>query len=419
MVLRALVADYPRPPPAIERGEELHVPDVLEKPDTGVTIAVPPTYADLYRVAPLAFYLGADVVPGEEAELRLDLGYTEPLRRPGRTLEESVDRLLARCLLLDSLVRVGGYYSFPRYEYDEVAPHLPFYPPELYERSVGEQLVEYLEVPFDVLEPHVPKWTTTAVLRPRLEDAAVVPPLLDSLSRVHVATGADASAEPGRTLDTAVTAYAGRTPPVGETRLVPAAFENLRGREQSVPAECRFDFFGVGQAAVDAYDRVCNAVDTGHEDGVPTRRRRTRPTREVLRRALGASEFLHFGGDVTDEGFVCADGVLPWADLGSVETTVVSIAGGAGGDGVDAAVSLVESGAAAAVVFDGAVPDETVGRLPATSGRRSRWRGRRNSRRTTRHTASSATRLGPSPVGAAGRPPRCSTSPPSGRTGTD
>ncbi|MFC7165306.1 hypothetical protein [Halospeciosus flavus] len=273
-------------PPAIERGGELHVPDVLEKPDTGVTIALPPTYADVYRVAPLAYYLGADVVTaaGIDPELRLDVGHTEPLRRPGRTLEASVDRLLARCLLLDSLVRIDGYYSFTRYEYDEVAPHLPFYPPELYGESLDAQLMEYLEVPFDVLEPYVPQWPTTAVLRPDPGDVEVVPSLLDPLSRIHVApadesAGASATGPEhdsnldSRLFDPTVTAYAGRTPPVGETRLVPAAFENARHQKRNTPSECHLQCFGVDAAAVDAFERIRDTVVASPQ----TRRRHSRP----------------------------------------------------------------------------------------------------------------------------------------------
>ncbi|KPN29872.1 hypothetical protein SY89_00592 [Halolamina pelagica] len=115
-------------PPAIELGTERDIPDRLSVPDTGVTIGIPPETASIYRVAPLSYYLGADLVAHDRAELRLGSKHVEPLGA-GRDLEASVDELLARCLLLDSLVRIGGYYSIPRLEYDELAPELPFYPP--------------------------------------------------------------------------------------------------------------------------------------------------------------------------------------------------------------------------------------------------------------------------------------------------
>ncbi|MFC6736768.1 hypothetical protein ACFQEQ_11040, partial [Halolamina salina] len=172
-------------PPEIERGDELHVPDGLSRPDTEVTVAVPRDTADVLRVTPLAHYFGADVVPGEHAELRLGSQHVEPLGT-GAELERSVDDLLGHAIVLDSLVRIGGYYSMPRYEYDELGPELPFYPPELYDEPIHRQLLEYLEVPFDTVRPYVPDWPTVGTLRPTATDAEAVPYLLNTLARVHV-----------------------------------------------------------------------------------------------------------------------------------------------------------------------------------------------------------------------------------------
>lgn len=58
-------------PPRIESGAKLDVSSSLTNPDTGITVTVPETHADVYRVAPLAFYLGATVEPGEEPTLHL------------------------------------------------------------------------------------------------------------------------------------------------------------------------------------------------------------------------------------------------------------------------------------------------------------------------------------------------------------
>lgn len=378
-------------PPAIERGDELDVPDVLRKPDTGVTVAVPPTYAAVYRVAPLAYYLGADVVtePDIEPELRLDLGHTEPLGHAGQSLEDAVDQLLARCFLLDTLVRIHGYYSFPRYEYDEVAPHLPFYPPELYDQPLDEQLMEYLEVSFDEIEPYVPQWPTTAVLRPEPVDVSVVPALLDSMSRIHVeavettetttettagttsgttAETTETTAEAASTndrdttaFDPTVTAYAGRNPPAGETRLVPAAFTSACQRERIAPGDCQFRFLGADPAAVDEFERIRDTIVDSPVEGKekPSLTHASLPTRAELRQVLAGDDyFVHFDGRVTDEGFVCADGVLAPADVEHVEVSVVSITGRTD---VDALVPLVEHGAVAGVVFEAASPAEQVG----------------------------------------------------------
>ncbi|MFC7198700.1 hypothetical protein [Halospeciosus flavus] len=337
-------------PPAIERGEELHVPDVLEKPDTGVTIAVPPTYADVYRIAPLAFYLGADVVPGETAELRLDVGHTEPLRRPGRTLEESVDRLLARCLLLDSLVRVGGYYTLPRYEYDEVAPHLPFYPPELYGRSVDEQLMEYLEVPFDVLEPYVPQRPLTVALRPDAADATMLPSLADTLARVRVSESASVrpAFDAADSTDSVALATTDRETPPGVGYLTPEMVSSTVGYTPTAADDLHVAFVAPdAEVSLGTYDTV---VSDGREStsGNLTVTADTRVTTDDLDRLLREGvDFLHFGGDVTDEGFVCADGVLPTDALEDADVTTFALSGPAS---FEAGVDLVENRAVAGVV---------------------------------------------------------------------
>ena len=61
-------------PPTVELGDRLHIPDELSSPETGITIELPATYAAIYAAAPLAYYLGADLVPGEEPLLRTDTG---------------------------------------------------------------------------------------------------------------------------------------------------------------------------------------------------------------------------------------------------------------------------------------------------------------------------------------------------------
>ncbi|QLG28026.1 hypothetical protein HUG10_10875 [Halorarum halophilum] len=230
-------------PPAIERGDRLHVPKSLSKPDTGVSIEVPPTYADVYRVAPLAFYLGADLVAGDEPALHLDNGHVEPLETPRRSVEERLDELLGRCLLLDSLARIGGYYSMPRHEYDELAPELPFYPPNLYDVSLPEQLLEYLEVEADVLAPYRPQWPYLPTLRPDPTDAELLPSLLDSLVPIRVGDvdGAVSVASAGRRdLPPPSPATTAERVPDGAVRLLPDAFETALDRAIPEPSDARF-----------------------------------------------------------------------------------------------------------------------------------------------------------------------------------
>jgi len=211
-------------PPAYESGESLRVPDALSKPDTGVTVEVPERYGDVLRVAPLAHYLGATVEPGERARLVLDNGYTHDLGE-GRRLEAEVEHVLARAVLLDSLVRIGGYFSQPRQEYEEIAPHLPFYPEALYDEPVADALVEYLEVDTDTIARFGLTWPTVGVLPPTTRALPVLSSLLHALVPIHVT---DSETAGNTVLNAEPAAYATESRPEGAAYVTRRSFENAR-----------------------------------------------------------------------------------------------------------------------------------------------------------------------------------------------
>ena len=175
-----------RYPPRIRRGESLDIPSPLTVPDTGVEVVVRPTYADVYRLSTLAYYLGARMTIGEEPAVRLDTGYTERLPADGRGLEERVGELLRTWFFLDTLVRTDGYTLSDRKEYEQVGPQLPFYPPNLDGLSLSERLMEYLEVDPGTVEPYAPDWSTEAILRPDPAGSELLPHLAHVLAPVRV-----------------------------------------------------------------------------------------------------------------------------------------------------------------------------------------------------------------------------------------
>ena len=181
-------------PPRIERGDSLDVPSPLSVPDTGVEVVVRPTYADVYRLSTLSYYLGARMVTGDAPAIRLDTGYEERLPIEGEALEERVTELFRTWFFLDTLARTEGYVPSDRYEYDAVGPDLPFYPPNLADQSMSERLMEYLEVDPETVEPHLPAWPTEAVLRPVSASAELLPHLAHVLAPVRVRGDADPSA---------------------------------------------------------------------------------------------------------------------------------------------------------------------------------------------------------------------------------
>ena len=173
-------------PPRIRRGESLDIPSPLTVPDTGVEVVVRPTYDDVYRLSTLAYYLGARMTIGEEPAVRLDTGFTERLPSDGRRLEERAEELLRTWFFLDTLVRTDGYTLSDREEYEQVGPQLPFYPPNLDDRSPSERLMEYMEVDPATVAPYTPEWSTEAVLRPGPESSELLPHLAHVLAPVRV-----------------------------------------------------------------------------------------------------------------------------------------------------------------------------------------------------------------------------------------
>ncbi|WP_435096783.1 hypothetical protein [Halarchaeum sp. P4] len=341
-------------PPRIERGDELDIPTHLSKPETGVTIAVPETYDALYTVAPLAYYLGADVVPGESPELHLANGFVEPLNGSETSLTERSRRLLSRCLFLDSLVRVGGYYSLERQEYEAVAGELPFYPPELYDSSIPEQLMEYLEVDGRVLEDYRLHWTYDAVLRDDADDAPLLPHLLDFPAPIRV----DDDASPASAV---CTGQSGGAIPNGATRLSAAAFEHSLDNPPEEVADARVALLGADGDATDALSAVLLG-DQHREVREPFDLVTDDPTQDAVRRAIeGDSDFVHVGAPVTEAGIACADSVLDPATLTDVEARTVSLTGplAEAGPVLD---SLVERGARAGVVAE-AMPARALGQV--------------------------------------------------------
>lgn len=374
-------------PPRIGRGETLSIPGHLETPDAGVEIAVPATYADVYRVATLAYYLGATVVPGAEPELRLESGYVEPLPTEGPALEERVSELLGTALLLDSLARTEGYVPSERYEYERIGGKLSFYPPNLADRPMAERLMEYLEVDPGTVEPCLPEWPTTAVLRPGPSGMELLGHLAHLLAPVRVRgspveAGADdrgtlrdrsgpggsgsptgAVLPPTAAVVSRTLAVAEGTPspddvrlPSGTAALDVAAYENLLDRSRPTKGDLRVSLLVDSDERARAFERAMGEPEL--PDGVGAWEVLVRPTCEEFRDRLGDPDVgLSLCSLPVDGSRVaCADGVVDVAALDRVPTTTVFERAGR----VTPASASVEAGSFGSIALDGALDAERV-----------------------------------------------------------
>ncbi|WP_434522352.1 hypothetical protein [Halorubrum sp. AS12] len=244
-------------PPRIERGDALDIPSSLVAPDTGIEVIVRPTYADVYRLSTLSYYLGARVRTGDVPAIRLDNGYEERLPTEGRALESRVEQLLRSWFFLDTLARIEGYTPSNRYEYEAVGPDLPFYPPNLADLSMSERLMEYLEVDPETVAPYAPAWPTEATLRPTPAAAELLPHLARVLAPIRVRGASDSvrsDAPAGLAISGGIDADVEPDPapetkpiPAGTSVLTPTAYENRLRREIADRGDVRVAFLCDGE----------------------------------------------------------------------------------------------------------------------------------------------------------------------------
>ncbi|MFD2375252.1 hypothetical protein [Haloarchaeobius iranensis] len=174
-------------PPLVELGEELQIPDGFSPPDTGVELVIPPAFQYIYPAAPLAFYLGADLVPGKEPTIRT--AQFEHELNSGQCFEDDVATLLKRILFLDCIVRTEGIHQVELYERKQVEPELPFDIGSMYGRPLVEQLESYLTVSQETVEPYLPRWCLTAHLPHKADKVVAVPHIVNDLGVIRSTNG--------------------------------------------------------------------------------------------------------------------------------------------------------------------------------------------------------------------------------------
>ena len=166
-------------PPLIEPGDAFEIPERVEPPETGVRIVVPPEYRYIYPVVSLAYYFAADVVSGRPPRIEGD-GWTHALEPD---FERRTSEALRQTFHLDCLARTEGFYPVDLHERETTALNLDW--ERLYHLPLADRLGEYLAVPFEDVEPGLPRWTLTTDVRPDPENVAMLPFVAGELSVVR------------------------------------------------------------------------------------------------------------------------------------------------------------------------------------------------------------------------------------------
>lgn len=333
-------------PPLIEVGEAVDVPDHLAPPETGVEIEVPRDHRYILEAAPLAFYLGASLRPGETPQIVTDVGFHYPLP-DGKSFFDAVSKTLKQVFFLDCLIRTEGYYQIRLHERERLDSSLDLDFESLYDRSIPSQLATYLQVPFETIRPHLPRWKSTVFLESTPEMVAALPFAVNELALVRVggtersgdgsrrspvsteiggqmASSArlESFGEPGEPVidleesDALGAAWYGNGIAVGANKALVQA--NLNRLERT-PTDGPISIVVVSNAPEMAYEATTDSI-YGGPDEFPFEV----TVREQLSRAeLGAvlqedHEFLHYIGHVDEQGLLCTDGRLDVNDLDSV-----------------------------------------------------------------------------------------------------
>jgi len=367
-------------PPLVELGETLDVPAGLEPPDTGITVEMPPDLGDLYTAAPLAYYLGARIVPGDRPRLVAE-GVDRPLDRPsvGRAARETLEHVF----VLDCLVRTEGYYTVDLHERRVAEDRLDLDFAWLYDQPPAARLEAYLGVPHAAVADLVPDWGVTTHVEPRPEHVEMLPFLANDLATVRTpeatprtrttaqAEAADAFVRSGGTrgdggtqsyvrpesTDALEQVWIGEGAPVGASKGLPEAYHNRLDRSAvegdiDITVVCNDRAMVAESAVVD--ETYGSGVDLPFDVTV-----REHLTRAELRAALASDgDFLHYVGHIDSRGFDCADG---WLDAETVDHVGVDAFLLNACQSFEQGTALVRAGAVAGVVtLDDVVNDEAV-----------------------------------------------------------
>ncbi len=341
-------------PPRLEFGDSLCVPTEFDRPESGVRIEVPATLRHAFVVAPLAYYLGANVTPGSEPKIVTETGYSYPLEADDG-FEPAVRSALKRTFFLDCVVRTEGKTPLQSHERRSVERALEFDIAETYSCPHAERIERYLEVSDEALVPHLPDWQFETRLEPSPENVEFLSFLANDLVMISTErTGAEPTPT-NAVAEEAIEEFT-RADFVRSTRP-----QSVRGTDDATTAldsvqapTVQQSWTGIDDAEIlsttplAAYrnnigrtpkdgpieiDVVCNDPDMreelesvngtyGSREDLPFETTiHYDLSTDALESVLGReSDFLHYIGHIDDGGFRCSDGKL---DASTVETVGV------------------------------------------------------------------------------------------------
>ncbi len=383
-------------PPALELGNELHAPDEVSCPQTGVRLELPPELSMLYPASTLAYYLGANVVPGDDPKLVTDDGFVHSLDHPQRGFEGEIERVLKQSLFLDCVTRTEGFYQIPLHERQAIESQVGFELDELYERTLSEQIEAYLRVPFDTVREQIPTWLLSTTVTNDASNLEAIPYLVNNLSLISM-KGETHGQEPvpdtpkpidsffrgaktkqrGRQrqiqqsyvspnqTDTLEQAWLGEGMPIGANKIINRSFKNKLDRLSStdgidITVICNEQEMS---AEYDAGENLYGKRDELHFDIDVHRNLSVDELESVL---STPTDFLHYIGHIKDGKFICRDGGL---DVSTVDDVAVETFLLNGCRSYEQGLELLNSGSIGGIVTYSEIANKSAIRIGRTIAR--------------------------------------------------
>ncbi len=354
-------------PPLLTTGEDATIPTELAntKPETGIELRAPACVESLFVLAPLAYYLGADVTVGDRKRTVLTAADTDVYHEfgPFPDFQDEVGSMVQRLFYLDCLVRRMNPESDP-----ELLERCSLDPETVRSLSPAGRLERYLSTPTDAVDAAVPEWHLSTHTQPSLERARCLPFLLDKLSLIYLSNGSELercdllektlsdSYTRGAADKTAMvepTGGVGRIhgwlapgTPIDAFKTTPSAYENRYRYRKKETDRLQLSVVLNDMEMSDerhAVSEIYRAADLPMDVSVSDQL----TTGELADVFESENDFVHFIGHCEDDGLCCPDGTLSMSSLTESRTRTFFLnACGSYQQGLD----LIEQGSVAGAV---------------------------------------------------------------------
>jgi hypothetical protein len=351
-------------PPELTLGEEFDVPDFIERPDTDIQIEIPLQESAINAVAPLAYYLGAEVCPTSGTPQLVADRYTQQLG-VNEPIWKSVERIFPQLFLFDIGVRSTGIYETTTENSKKLEQRIGTDFARLYDLPIDQRTAEYLRPEYDTIKDILPEWQLTATVAPKPENLEFLPYLATELAFVRppqkrevvdaspslegfLRNDNDASTRnllSAYDLDTPRHQWVGEDLPLRASR---PTVGSLRRQLSRSPADDSTISVSVVCNDEQMLDELSCELYPKHElvslDVTVKTELSSTELREILRTD---TDFFHYIGHAREDGVQCTDG---WLDLRSLDSTGVDAFLLNGCQSLRQGEALVDAGALGGVV---------------------------------------------------------------------